>query len=61
MPMQSAWISGKRSTSTASAPAAAAPQETPEERLRKLDELLKKGLITKEEYQTKRAEILKAL
>jgi len=54
--LQSAWSSGK-----AAAPAAgqAAPQESVEERLRKLDDLLKKGLITKDEYKTKRAEILK--
>lgn len=34
---------------------------SPEERLKKLDELLKKGLITEEEYRQKRAEILKDL
>lgn len=55
--LQSAWISGK----TAAGSAHAAPQETPEERLRKLEELYKKGLITKEEYDRKRAEILKSL
>lgn len=52
--LQQAWVSGQRSTTTASA-----PKESPEERLRKLDDLLKKGLITKDEYATKRAEILK--
>jgi hypothetical protein len=44
----------------AAAPAAAAPvKESVEERLRKLNDLLKKGLITQEEYKVKRAEILK--
>jgi hypothetical protein len=33
--------------------------ESVEERLRKLDDLLKKGLITKAEYDQKRADILK--
>lgn len=56
-PLQEAWASGRAaggSTSTATGKA-----ESVEERLRKLDELLKKGLITKEEYDKKRAEILK--
>ncbi|HYC60413.1 MAG TPA: SHOCT domain-containing protein [Thermoanaerobaculia bacterium] len=54
--LQTAWISGE-----AAAGAAPAPQEkgSVEERLRKLDDLLKKGLITKDEYAKKRAEILK--
>lgn len=51
--LQEAWSSGKASGSTA------ASTESVEERLRKLDDLLKKGLITKEEYDKKRAEILK--
>jgi putative oligomerization/nucleic acid binding protein len=38
-----------------------AKKESAEERLKKLDELLKKGLITKEEYQKKREEILRSL
>jgi len=62
--LQTAWVSGKPSgTATASAGTAtpAAPAESVEERLRKLDDLLKKGIITKEEYQKKRAEILKDL
>lgn len=50
--LQTAWASGK-------AAQGAAPAESVEDRLRKLDDLLKKGLITKEEYQKKRAEILK--
>jgi hypothetical protein len=57
-PLQTAWISGTRST-IASAPAATA--ESAEERLRKLDDLLKKGLITKAEYDAKRAQILKEI
>lgn len=52
--LQKAWISGTASGST-NAHAA----ESAEERLRKLDDLLKKGLITKAEYDKKRAEILK--
>jgi hypothetical protein len=51
-PLQSAWVTGKPAGK-------AVPAESAEERLRKLDDLLKKGLITKDEYQTKRAEILK--
>jgi len=56
--LQTAWVSGK---SSGSARATAAPAESVEERLRKLDDLLKKGLITKEEYQKRRAEILKEI
>lgn len=55
-PLQSAWTSGK---SAAGADASPADQSSVEERLRKLDDLLKKGLITKDEYDKKRAEILK--
>lgn len=44
----------------AQAPAAPAAS-TVEERLKKLDDLLKKGLITKAEYDRKRAEVLKDL
>jgi hypothetical protein len=58
--LQTPWISGKAAAGSASA-AAAEPKETPEERLQKLDALYKKGLITKEEYEKKRAEILKEL
>lgn len=54
--LQTAWISGK---GNGAAPANVHPAESAEERLRKLDDLLKKGLITKEEYDKKRAEILK--
>ncbi len=57
--LQSAWASGKGTvaSTTASAPA----KESVEERLKKLDDLLQKGLITKEEHQKRRAEILKEL
>jgi hypothetical protein len=41
------------------ADAAAAPKPSVEERLKKLDVLLKKGLINQKEYDKKRAEILK--
>lgn len=51
--LQKAWISGTSSSSTAHS------AESAEERLRKLDDLLKKGLITKAEYDKKRADILK--
>lgn len=40
-------------------PTVATPKESVEERLEKLNGLLKKGLITKEEFDTKKAEILK--
>jgi uncharacterized lipoprotein YajG len=52
--LQKAWASG-----TASGGATTHAAESAEERLRKLDDLLKKGLITKAEYDKKRAEILK--
>ena len=54
--LQRAWISGVSTASTSARPA-----ESAEERLRKLDDLLKKGLITKTEYDAKRAEILKGM
>lgn len=58
--LQNAWISGSpQSASNGAAPAE--HKESPEERLRKLDDLFKKGLITKPEYDKKRAEILKEL
>lgn len=53
--LQEAWASGRPAGDTAGG----TPAESVEERLRKLDDLLKKGLITKEEYAKKRAEILK--
>ena len=58
--LQKAWVSGRPSGSPAAA-AAPAPAESVEERLRKLDDLLKKKLITKDEYDRKRAEIMKDL
>lgn len=61
--LQQAWSSGRPLTSGA-APAAlpaAAPAGTIEERLKRLDDLLQKGLITKDEYATRRAAILKEL
>jgi hypothetical protein len=56
--LQNAWASGKRNTGASTK--APAP-ESPEERLRKLDDLLKKGLITKDEYARKREEILSGI
>jgi hypothetical protein len=58
--LQSAWMSGKASGAAATA-AVAEPKESPEERLKKLESLYKKGVITKEEYDRKRTEILKEL
>ncbi|HUP59996.1 MAG TPA: SHOCT domain-containing protein [Thermoanaerobaculia bacterium] len=52
--LQEAWSSGR-----AASGAQGGSADSVEERLRKLDELLKKGLITKDEYDKKRAEILK--
>ena len=54
--LQTAWTSGKAAAGTA------APSEdkgSVEDRLRKLDDLYKKGLITKEDYEKRKAEILK--
>lgn len=65
--LQSTWASGDPSRSLPSvsssagatpAPSSQAPKESIEDRLKKLDELLKKGLITKEEHTTARAAIL---
>jgi hypothetical protein len=44
-----------------SAPAASGAARDPEARLRKLKELLDKGLITQEDYDKRRAEILQSL
>jgi Short C-terminal domain/Uncharacterized lipoprotein len=46
-------------SATPAAPATAPAKESIEQRLRQLDDLLKKGLITQEEYKVKRAQILK--
>lgn len=62
--LQDGWMSGKTSTavSKASSPTSAPCDDlTPEQRLKRLDDMLKKGLITKDEYTTKRAEIVKML
>lgn len=56
--LQTAWTSGKAVAGGASN-SSSGTTESVEERLRKLDDLLKKKLITKEEYDKKRAEILK--
>lgn len=53
--LQTAWVAGKPAGNAAQA----APRESVEERLRKLEDLYKKGLITKDEYQKRREEILK--
>lgn len=57
--LQSAWMTGKASST--STQVQQQPKESPEERLKKLEELYKKGVITKDEYEKKRAEILKEL
>jgi tetratricopeptide (TPR) repeat protein len=43
------------------APASAASKQSPEERLKKLDQLFKQGLITKKQYDDKKAQILSEL
>ena len=53
--LQEAWSSGQSATGATKS----SEKGSVEERLQKLDELLKKGLITKDEYDKKRAEILK--
>jgi uncharacterized lipoprotein YajG len=55
--LQDAWVSGKSTGGSGSG--TSVKPESVEERLRKLDDLLKKGLITQDEYDKKRAEILK--
>jgi uncharacterized lipoprotein YajG len=58
--VQAAWVSGKATGGNAgNAGSSTVKPESVEERLRKLDDLLKKKLITQEEYDKKRAEILK--
>lgn len=57
--VQASWISGKPAAGAGSQNAAAPVREgTIEERLKKLDDLLAKGLITKEEHKAARAKIL---
>ncbi|HVT44851.1 MAG TPA: YajG family lipoprotein [Thermoanaerobaculia bacterium] len=58
--VQASWISGKPSSGAASK-STAAPAETTEEKLKKLDDLLKKGVISKEEHKAARAKILEDL
>ena len=53
--LQTAWTSGKAAAGAASSQ----DKGSVEERLRKLDDLYKKGLITKEDYEKRKAEILK--
>ena len=59
--LQQAWMSGQPRSSAASPPVDHAPgtKGTIEERLRVLDDLLKRGVITKEEHAARRAAILK--
>ena len=59
-------VKGERGKPTASAPATPAPPTEKggasiEERLQQLDSLLKKGLITKPEYDKKKADLLREL
>jgi hypothetical protein len=53
-----AWERKAAELKSQSTESVAPKKETAEERLRKLEDLLKKGLITKEEYRKKREEIL---
>lgn len=55
--LQTAWTSGKSAGGGSNA--SAGEKGSVEERLRKLDDLYKKGLITKEDYEKRKAEILK--
>ena len=55
--LQTAWTSGKAAAGGGAA--SAEEKGSVEERLRKLDDLLKKGLITKEDHEKRKAEILK--
>lgn len=57
--LQTAWTSGKASAGGGAAAASSQEKSSVEERLRKLDDLYKKGLITKEDYEKRKAEILK--
>jgi hypothetical protein len=58
--LQAAWISGRPATARAPAPAQT-PQGAIEDRLQRLQDLFKKGLITRQEYDARRAEILKEI
>lgn len=65
--LQDGWMSGKSSGSakaieaTSSKSPAPCDDLTPEQRLKRLDDMLTKGMITKDEYNSKRAEIVKLL
>lgn len=60
--LQSAWTSGKTSSGTRQSTAGkSGDEETTEQKLKKLDDLLEKGLITKEEHKAARAKILQGL
>lgn len=61
--LQQAWMSGQPTPSAARTPASqpSAVTGTVEERLKTLDGLLKRGVITQEEHATRRAAILKEL
>lgn len=56
-----AWEQKMAEMEAKTAEAQVAPRESVEERLRKLDELLAKGLISKDEYDKKRTEVLNSL
>ncbi|HEX5714852.1 MAG TPA: SHOCT domain-containing protein [Thermoanaerobaculia bacterium] len=56
-----AWEERRAEMEAKSGEAQSASRESVEERIRKLDELLAKGLISKDEYDKKRAEILNSL
>jgi hypothetical protein len=55
--LQEAWVSGKASAGGSGGSSSGKPDSV-EERLRKLEDLYKKGLITKEDYDKRKAEIL---
>jgi tetratricopeptide (TPR) repeat protein len=56
---QSVQFAAEKATSTAAKDERAIGQTSSEERLKKLNSLFKKGLISKVEYEQKKAEILK--
>jgi len=59
--LQAAWMTGRPAAATNAPATVPAAQGSIEERLQRLQDLLKKGLITKQEYDARRAEILKEL
>lgn len=56
--LRSAWSSGRTESAR---PRAARDDDRTEQRLRRLDDLFRKKLITRDEYERKRAEILRGL